>query len=360
MGPRIRPGVVSAIVVNWNGRAYLPECLEALLAQEPPPSEVLVVDNHSDDGSRELVAERFPQVRVIDTGTNAGPCRARNVGVAAARDDLCLLLDNDVVLLPGALAALLACRATGPRPAVVQARSLCGDDPGVVHYDGGDLHFLGILSLHNWYRPLARATLPEGPIGAAIALCLLVDKAVYAQAGGFDENLFILYEDNEFSYKVRMRGHTIRLCAAARCLHRGGTAGLSVRGEAAAYPAARTFLHSRNRWYVLLTCMRWRTLLLTLPAQLVYGVVYALFGWGSGHFGGWWRGKWELLRLLPAALRARRRAQQGRTVADRDLLVAAPLTLNPGLAERGARAALRRALDRFFAGYWRIVRRLCG
>ncbi|HEX5052801.1 MAG TPA: glycosyltransferase family 2 protein [Planctomycetota bacterium] len=352
--------MVSAIVVNWNGRAYLPECLDALLAQDPAPAEVLVVDNHSDDGSRELVAERYPSVRVIDTGRNAGPCHARNVGMAAARFELCLLLDNDVVLHRGALRALLEQMQADPHAAMVQARSLCGDDPQVVHYDGGDLHFLGTLVLRNWYRPLARAVDPQGPVGAAIALCFLTRKSVYAAVGGFDENLFILYEDNEFSYKLRMRGHTIWLCAKALCTHKAGTAGLSVRGESGAYPGRRTFLHSRNRWYVLISCMRWRTLCLTVPAQLLYGLVYAGFGWRRGHFVDWVHGKWQLFKLLPTAVRARGPAQAGRTVPDRDLLVAAPLTLNPGLAEQGAAAALRRSMDRFFAFYWRCVRGLCG
>ncbi len=352
--------MVSAIVVNWNGRDYLPRCLTALLAQQPPPDEVLLVDNHSTDGSRELVAERFPSVRVLDTGRNAGPCHARNVGVAAARDELCLLLDNDVVLQPGALAALLDAAAGDRRAAMLQARSVCGDDPTIVHYDGGDLHFLGTLVLHNWYRPLAAANDPDGPVGAAIALCFLTRKSVYEAVGGFDEHLFILYEDNQFSYKLRLRGHTIRLVPQALCTHLAGTAGLSVRGEAAHYPGRRTHLHSRNRWYVLLTCMRWRTLLLTAPAQLVYGVVYAAFGLRRGHLGDWLRGKWDLLKLLPTAVRERRRAQAQRTVPDRALLVAAPMTVNPGLAARGGAAWLRRSLDRFFAGYWWLVRRLCG
>ena len=349
----------SAIVVNWNGRDYLPRCLEALLAQVPAPAEVLVVDNHSDDGSRELLASRFPGVRVIDTGRNAGPCHARNVGAAAAAHEQLLFLDNDVVLHPGAVAAMQATLAADPQAAMVQARSLCGDDPGIVHYDGGDLHFLGTLVLRNWYQPRASADDPSGPIGAAIALCFLTKASVYRQVGGFDEHLFILYEDNQFSYKLRMRGHTVRLCPSALCTHLAGTAGLSVRGEGK-YPGRRTFLHSRNRWYVLITCMHWRTFWLTVPAQLLYGIVYAAFGVKRGHLGDWLRGKWELLKLLPVAVRMRKQAQHGRTVPDRDLLIAAPVTLNPGLAEKGPAAALRRGLDRFFGVYWRVVRRLCG
>jgi len=210
--------VVSAIVVNWNGKDYLPACLDALLAQDPAPSEVFVVDNHSDDGSRELVAARYPQVRVIDTGRNGGPCHARNVGAAAAADELLLFLDNDVVLRPGCLRALLARLQRDPTAAMVQARSLCGDDASVIHYDGGDLHFLGTIALRNWYRPLAQATPADGPVGAAIALCFLTRAAVYRDVGGFDENLFILYEDNEFSWK-----RTSPAPPACRCAARAAT-----------------------------------------------------------------------------------------------------------------------------------------
>ena len=351
--------VVSAVVINWNGQDYLPECIDALLAQDPPPAEVVVVDNHSDDESRAVVSERYPQVRLIDTGFNGGPCHARNVGAKAANCERVLFLDNDVVLEPGGLAKLGSCMDEDDSIAMVQARSVCGDDHSIVHYDGGELHFLGTLVLRNWYRARSEAADAPGPIGAAIALCFLAKKSVYQEVGGFDENLFILYEDNEFSYKLRMRGYTIRLCAQAVCVHKAGTVGLSVRGEAR-YPGKRTYLHSKNRWYVLFTCMRWRTLLLTVPAQLVYGLVYAAFGVGRGHLGSWLKGKWELLCLLPQAIRARGPAQKGRTVPDRDLLVALPMTLNPGLADKGAGAALRRTMDRFFSVYWRLVRGLCG
>lgn len=352
--------MISAIVVNWNGRDYLGRCLDALLAQDPAPAEVLVIDNHSEDGSREFVEANYPAVRVLDTGRNAGPGPARNLGLAEATHEQCLLIDNDVVLHAGALAALIECMDANPRAALVQARSVCGDDQTVVHYDGADLHFLGTLVLHNWYRPLAEAVAPDGPVGAAVALCNLTKKSVCAEVGGYDEHMFFLYEDTEFSYRVRMRGHTVWLCPQAVCTHLAGTADLSVRGEEASYPARRTYFHSRNRWYLLLTCMRWRTLLLTIPAQLVYGAVYAAFGHQRGHIADWWRGKWELLKLIPTAMRARRVAQRGRTVPDRHLLTSAPMTLNPGLADRGAKAALRRGLDRFFAGYWWLVRGLCG
>jgi GT2 family glycosyltransferase len=352
--------VISAVIVNWNGRLYLDECLSAVLAQRPAPDEVLVVDNHSDDGSRELVAQRFPGVRVVDTGSNDGPARARNVGLREARHDDVLLLDNDVVLQPGALERLAAVRRSRPEAAVVQARSLCADRMDLVHYDAADLHYLGMLVLRNWFAPLANAGGTARDTGAFVALCVLCDRRAVLQVGGFCERMFILYEDNQLAYKLRLAGRAIWHEPNALCLHKGGTAGLSLRSEQAAYPARRVFLHTRNRALLLRTCMHWRTLLVTWPARAVYGVAQLAFSIARGHLGAWLEAQVELVRLLPETLRARRIVQRSRVVADRDLLIAEPLTLNPGIASRGIGAAVRRTLDAAFCGWWRLVRGLCG
>jgi len=352
--------VFSAVVVNYNGERYLERCLTALRVQDTAPAEIVVVDNASTDASVALLEERFPDAVVVNMGGNFGPSVARNAGVAAASHDRCLVLDNDVILHEGTASRLFERLDREPGAGMVQPRSVCGDRPDVVHYDRADLHFLGTLVLHNFFRPLADATPADRPSGAAISLCFAIDRAVYRAAGGFDESMFFFFEDTQFSWKVRMRGHTIHLEDRALVTHLGGTAGLSMRSEKDAYPARRTELHSRNRWYVLLTCMRWRTLLLTLPAQLLYGFVFAVFAHLRGHGLAWWRSKFFLLADLPRILKARREAQRGRTVPDRALLVCDAMTVHPGLADSGWKAALRRSMDRFFAVWWRCVRGLCG
>jgi GT2 family glycosyltransferase len=355
--------VISAVVINWNGVDHLPRCLDALLAQQPPPDEVLLVDNHSDDGSRALVAERYPGVRIVDTGANLGPAQARNVGVDAAHHELCLLIDNDVELLPGTLASLVEELEKDHETAVVQARSVCGDARETVHYDWCEIHVLGLLVLHNWFRPLASATPPPARVGSFIALCVLFRRSVYLQAGGFHAPLFILFEDNELSFRVRALGHGIRVADRAPCVHHGGTVGLSVRGAGAPYPARRTYLHARNRWLFLFATLRGRTFWLTLPVQLLYDGVHLGFSVvrGPAHVLAWLRGHAAALGGWPAARRRRRSLERMRKVADRDLLVAeSGLTPNPGLAETGPRAWLRHGLDACVRLHWRLVRGICG
>jgi len=351
--------VISAVVVNWNGKHYLEECVQSILDQDPPPAEVLLADNHSDDGSREYVAERFPSVRIVDTGDNQGPGKARNKGVEHASHDRVLLVDNDVVLEAGALRSLTATLDAHPGAGFVMARSLCHDRPDVVHYDGADLHYLGLLVVHNFFRPLAEATRPDGPVGGGPGLCFLVEKARYLEIGGFHERLFFYFEDTDFAWRMRLAGHEVWLDPDALVLHRGGTADLSLR-SGSAMPSARTYYHSRNRWAVLLTCLHWRSFVVLLPMQLLYAFVHLVFAIGKGHGVAWFRGVLSLLGMLPDVLRWRAAAQRARAVRDCDLLVAKPLSLNPGIAERGVAAAVRRGLDRCYSLYWRAVRPLCG
>jgi GT2 family glycosyltransferase len=348
--------VISAIVINWNGREYLEDCIAALEAQGPALAEIILVDNHSEDGSREFVVERFPAVKIIDTGENAGPARARNLGVEAATQEKCLLVDNDVVLQPGALAEMSRVLDQDEKIAMVQARSLLADRPELVHYDGGHVHYLGFLILHNWFRPLAEAKREDRDLGAGIALCFLTRRSIYMRVDGFYEPFFILYEDNEFSNRLRAAGYRIRLAANAHCLHGGGTAGLSRREEGGEYTARRVYLHSRNRWLMLFACMRWRTLVLTFPAQAVYALVYLIFAVMRGHFVAPFTGLAAALRGLPAARARQRSLARLRKSPDRDLFVAEAMTLNPGLADRGASGLFRRCMDSLFAAYWALMR----
>ncbi|MFO1052913.1 MAG: glycosyltransferase family 2 protein [Planctomycetota bacterium] len=351
--------MISAVVVNWNGASYLGPCLRALLAQDPPVDEVLLIDNHSSDGSREQVARDFPEVRIVDTGANLGAAAARNRGLQEARGELVLLLDNDVELEAGALAALKRALDDDPACALVQVRSVVADRPELLHYDAADLHYLGTLILHGFFRPIDPNERGHREVGAFVALGFLTRREVCLAVGAFDPDLFILYEDNDLSWRLRMHGHRIRLAMDARARHHAGTAGLSFRAPTARYASRRAYLHARNRWLVLLQCARWRTLVLTLPAQLLYAAVYAGFALSRGGFLAALRGNFAALLALPRVMR-RRRLQRGRKVADRSILCCMPMTANPGLADRGGKAVLRRTLDRAFGAWWKLTRWACG
>ena len=99
---------VSVIVVSWNAKDYLEKCLDSLAINGGRyPLEIIVVDNDSSDGSPELVEKRYPQVRLIRSGSNLGFAKANNIGLAQSSGDVLLLVNSDVEVLPGCIDGLV-------------------------------------------------------------------------------------------------------------------------------------------------------------------------------------------------------------------------------------------------------------
>jgi GT2 family glycosyltransferase len=253
---------------------------------------------------------------------------------------------------------LLEAWRTLGRPALLQARSLCHDRPDVIHYDGAALHYIGLLRLRNWFAPLGESPADGvAQVAVAISLCVLVAREPALRLGGFFEPMEILFEDSELSLRLRIAGYDVAVAERARCLHKGGTPGLSVRSSSDAYAARRTFLHSRNRWLLLGSCYSPWARLVATPGLVAYGLVHLLFVLRSGHLGPWLRGKAAAWRLWPAA-RARRRLLRGEQCRPlRALLDAGPLTYNPWLVNSGVRRWVQRLLDGVLSLWWRAVAR---
>jgi len=356
--PPQRIEAISAVVCNYDGERYLEECLRSLVGQERV-DEVIVVDNASTDGSVALVRERFPDVTVLEMERNDGPGSARNAGMRAARNRWVLAVDNDAVLTPSVAARLAAALEARPDAVVAQPRSVLYDDPGRVHYDAGRFHYCGLLSLRNFYRPLAEAE-GEGTVevDALIGIAPLVDRDALLASGGYDEDFFYLAEDFDLALRLRLDGHRLLAVEDALVLHRGGTAGLSFRGGG--YPERRAYLHARNRWMLMLKGYRLRTLLFAAPGILVYETVFTLFSLAQGHLKAQLSGKAAALGCWRELMRKRREIQARRRVADRDLFVGGPLTISPSLvASAPARLAIG-VLDGILRAWWALVRPLAG
>ncbi len=205
-------------------------------------------------------------------------------------------------------------------------------------------------------EPAERSRVP-GCIGA----CYLIDRRRVLEEGGFNEDYFFYFEDLEFMLRLAARGHDFICEAGALVYHdRGeGTPGLSFRG-AGAYPPRRAYLSMRNRWLTILSHYRTRTLLLLLPALVLYEMAVVVFaltrGWGSQWLKAW---VWNLRNVRGIAQR-RRVARGLRVRSDRELLVGGPLPLAPGLIQGRVPGAAVSILSSVLDGYWRTVRNLIG
>ena len=351
---------VTVAVTNYNGERYLPWCLEAVHDLDPRPAEVLVVDNASTDGSAALVEGRFPGVRLLRLPENRGPCPARNLALREARHELVFQLDCDVAPEPDCLRRLLEVLSDrGPEAAACQPRAVFHDRPDLVHYEGGFFHYTGVMTLLNFYRPVPREPSPPREVDAVVSMALLLRRSAVLEAGGYDPRFFILYEDHDLSYRLRLRGKKLFSVPGARVLHREGTEGVSFR-RSAAYPRRRVFLQSRNRWIVLAKNHALRSLLAGFPGLLLFEAAWFAFSIREGFPLDYMKGKISFLRMLRGLLADRRSIQAGRIVRDRELLRAEDLTFSPLIRRSGPSRALEAALSRALRLWWRLAAPFAG
>jgi GT2 family glycosyltransferase len=208
----VRPAVY---IPNFNGAGRIGAALESLRAQSRPV-DVVVADNGSSDGSVELVREGFPEVALLEMEGNLGFGPALNRAAAEHRADPLILLNNDAVATPRFVEALLDAHATG-------AESVAGiltqerapeliDSAGVV----ADRTLMGFDHLHG--EPLesaGEAPDPLGPTGGAA----LYSRAAFDAVGGFDERIFLYYEDLDLALRMAAAGARCRLAPAATAVH---------------------------------------------------------------------------------------------------------------------------------------------
>jgi N-acetylglucosaminyl-diphospho-decaprenol L-rhamnosyltransferase len=208
----VRPAVY---IPNFNGGEHLARALESLRAQTAE-AEVVVVDNDSSDGSDQMVAEGFPEVRLLRLGANLGFGTALNRAVDEHPGDPIVLFNNDAEAEPRFLEALLAELGEGVDSVagvLVQER-----DPGLIDSAGvvADRTLMGFDYLHG--EPVAAAVGAPDPLGPTGGAALYRREAFLA-VGGFDERMFLYYEDLDLALRLAARGGACRLAGEARALH---------------------------------------------------------------------------------------------------------------------------------------------
>jgi GT2 family glycosyltransferase len=354
------PAAVGVSVVNYNGGERVLRVLEALRRQPYPLGEIVVVDNASTDGSRELIAAEYPEARLLALESNVGLSIARNVALRELRTPLVLLLDHDVYVGDACIGALVrSLEARGATVACPRIRLIPERD--VVQADGAALHFLGTLILRNAYRPVDATPAVGAWVDGCIGACMLVRRDAVLAAGGFDELFFFYFEDLEFAMRLGALGLKFWCEPTAEVFHElaAGTPNLSFRG-AGRYPARRAYYTMRNRLLSMLVHYRLRTLAVLAPVLLVYELASLAAALRKGCGAQWLRAWWWLAANGAVVRERRRRMQRLRTVTDRELLVGGAPPLAPAFLSSHVERQLYAAFAKALNGYWLLARGLIG
>ena len=215
---------VSFIVVNWNGRETVGECLDSLFRQTHTNREVIFVDNHSSDGSLELVRDRYSLDKLISLDKNLGYAEANNIGFSQAEGDFIALVNNDAVLDPRWLENALNVFRQDRDGTVGSVATK------IVNYYKRDIIDTAGVELFGFGAGWDYKGLPidseevnhRKEVFGAVATASLYRKTALDRIGLFDPRYFIYFEDTELAFKLRLFGYTCLYEPEAVCFHHGG------------------------------------------------------------------------------------------------------------------------------------------
>lgn len=316
---RVSPDV-SVIIPNLEGELMLAECLGSIaVAAIQITYEVIVVDNGSSDRSVEVIEKILPQAHIVCNGENRGFAEACDQGAEVARGEFLLFLNNDVVLEPACLDELASW--------AFRDRSAAAWQPKIVLSDGRSWDSAGSLITRTGFL-LHRngGTVDEFPFDEPRAIfspkgaCMLVRSEAFRDVGGFDKSFFCYNEETDLSWKMILRGWSIRYVPVFGALHGGGKTARRVLK-----PTEMNYLSFRNRLHSLLRTAEAGTLLTMIPIHLFVCMIMALafavrgnpacswsivraMGWNVGHVRETWREREEI--------------QKSRQVTDREMFAA--------------------------------------
>ena len=204
--------MISVIVLNWNGKDLLRECLPSVVeAADACGSrhEVIVVDNGSTDGSIEFLKNRFPKVKVLPLERNLGIAPAHNLGAKMAEGDVLVFLNNDIMLKKDSLRKMVAHFSKDPKVFGVSPKLLKWDKHTIQAEFLGCTFVLGTLvqTQPNMDQPdknqFKEPRLTFFALGGASA----IDRKKFDELGGFDELYAPFYwEEVDLSYRAYKRG----------------------------------------------------------------------------------------------------------------------------------------------------------
>lgn len=221
--PIINPKV-TVIILNWNGREDTLECLASIRQLEYTNHEIVVVDNGSTDGSVDVISKQYPSVTLLQTGANLGYAGGNNVGIEYALShgaDYVLILNNDIVVAPDLLTEFVNAANLLPTGSVLGAKLYSYDQPDTLCSLAGRWN-----SASSSFEYIGRNQ-KDGPlfecmleVDYVIGCALFTSADCFRDVGLLDEKFFLNYEETDWCYRARAKGHKCIVIPKAKLWHK--------------------------------------------------------------------------------------------------------------------------------------------
>jgi len=226
---------VSIIIVNWNTRELLRNCLKSIYENTCEADyEIIVVDNASDDGSADMVRSSFSDVRLITNTANRGLAAANNQGIRISEGRYVLLLNSDTVICDGSIDKMVRYADARPRAAVFGCQVWENEDtiqptsfrhPSLLNVI---LRMLGLARMFKYNRFFGREMMlwwrrdTARQVDVISGMFMLVRREAIEQVGLMDESYFLYYEESDWCYRFSKAAWKVLFWPGAKIIHLDG------------------------------------------------------------------------------------------------------------------------------------------
>ena len=301
------------IIVTYNGSRYIKNCLTSIFFNDYRDFVVYIVDNNSPDDTVNIIADNFPQVRLIKSPENSGFVGGNNLALQEALKEnfsYFVLLNQDTEVEAGWLRHLVKAVEGDKEIGICQSLLVLGKERGLLNNFGNAWHFLGFGFVKDYRRPLS-SLLDSAPreIGYASGAAMLIRREVLEKIGRFDEKFFSYHEDLDLCWRARLVGYKIKIAPQARVYHYYE------------FNRSRNLFYwtERNRLLAVLQNYSFKTLLLLAPAFLSLEIVMFVYCLISGNLLAKLKSYLGILLNLGKIYRARRAIQKSRVISDSEI-----------------------------------------
>jgi len=280
----VQQTTLSIVLVCWNNKAYLDPCLQSLFDSGMRHTfDVVVVDNGSTDGSQAMLADKYPDVKIIQNSSNVGLGKASNQGIAGTSGRFILLLNNDTIVNGASFDAMVDFLDQNPKTGAVGGKLLNPDG--------------SIQACYNYFSTLREEFFIATRIGELIrpgypsimrgdevcsvdwlsSACLMVRRAAFDQIGLLDEGYFIYGDEADLQYRLKKAGWDVYFLPHATTIHYGGRSMTRWPRRKMVYRGKMLFYHKH---YGLVRSLLLRSMLglLSLGKLAAWSLAYLLPG----------------------------------------------------------------------------------
>lgn len=339
--------LVSIFIINYNGEKVLPETINALKNQDYPAKNITLIDDGSADKSVSIVQEYFPDIEIIGLSYNTGfPNKLRRLAIGTAKTRYIFLIDNDIVLERNCLSNLILTIKSQPNIGLCTPRLMYYDNRKKIYVCWTRFHYLcaSISPLRDTYTP--PESMPQDTLGGGT---MLLDKEKIDKIGTIDDSYPMGWgEDAEIYARIKIAGYRSVYVPSAIGYH-----------HAKVFVTERiphAFGQARNRWFMILTMYKAKTILLTLPALIIYEAIMLAMLIQKKLTKEYLKGILFIFRNIKDIKGKRRQIQLTRKVQDNEILTSGPIYIPQAYLKNPLYKLGFSYINKIFNFYWLLIR----